>query len=135
MTDSTTPTPDQLEHVSIELPAGFTIVVPEGADALDNLTVAELDIASRQLHADVYAVALGHPQRDPQAGSKWKAYALLAWLWAKRTDPHAKLAGFLELSGPQLLEVLGFNRPDTPLTREADETPAELANPTAATPA
>lgn len=124
MTENTTTT-DQLDE-----PAELQPVVPAGVDPIDGLTVNELDIASRQLRCDVYEAVGG------KDGLRWAALARLAWLWAKRTDTHAKLATFTEMTGAQLTGVLRLDEhvdagDDVDLVD--DEDPA--ANPTVPGPA
>lgn len=116
------PTP---ARIPVELPEGMAPAIPEGKDPLDDLTVTELDIVSRQIKADVYEAMGGLD------GLRWAALARLAWLWAKRRDPHAKLQPFLDLTGAQLTEVLRLN------TQAEDQAPELDAdeNPTDATPA
>lgn len=76
-------------------------VVPEGKDPLDNLKVQELSIVGKQLKLDPYAAV-----HDPQYGIKWEALATVAWVWAKRIDPRAKLAPFLELEPGDIAMLL-----------------------------
>lgn len=120
--------PANAPRIPVELPEGMTYSIPEGCDPLDDLMVAELDIASRQLKHDVYA-CVGQKDGD---GRYWHALALLAWLWAKRLDPKAKLEPFRQLKGAQLTEVLRLN--DLPDDDSADDASAE-ENPTDSAPA
>ena len=106
----------------VELPAGIDYVLDAGIDPLDDLSVTELDIASRQLKCDVYQAVAG------EGGLRWAALARLAWLWAKRTDPHAKLQPYLDLTGAQLTECLRLNDrvdqgEDDPNTNPTDAAP------------
>ena len=117
MTENTT------ARVAVELPEGIDYVLDAGLDPLDDLSVTELDIASRQLKVDVYQAVAG------EGGLRWAALARLAWLWAKRRDPHAKLQPYLDLRGAQLTEVLRLN------DRVEAEQDDPNANPTDATPA
>jgi hypothetical protein len=117
----TTPTP-------YELPT--ECVVPEGVDLVDGLLVNELDIVSRQLGCDVMD-ALGDTGNG--AGKRWSALPRLAWLWAKRTDPRAKLDPFLHTAPSQLNLLLGLDRDEDPAGDEDDDD--ALANPTDAAPA
>lgn len=77
-------------------------LVPEGRDALDNLTVGELGTVGRQIGADPYeATQKGAPAR-------WETFARIAWLWAKRLDPKAKLAPFLDIEIDAVVTLLGI---------------------------
>lgn len=93
--------------------AGWTVpterVVPEGVDVIDGLLVRELDIVSRQLGCDVTA-ALG--DQGNGKGLRWAALARLAWLWAKRADPKAKLDPFLDLGVGALNHLIGADEPE-----------------------
>lgn len=113
------------ERIPVKLPEGMAHVLDRGTDPLDELTVTELDIVSRQLGLDVYEAVGG------AKGMRWAALARLAWLWAKRRDPHAKLQPFLDLNGAQLTEVLRLNDQADDVD-QAPELDAE-ANPTGAT--
>lgn len=116
MTETTTPT--QL----VELPP----VVPEGADCVDDLHVIELASISRAIGCDVAeAIAV---DRD---GARWDAFMRLAWTWAKRTDPHAKLATYGALRSEQLLAVLRLDGVDDAATTDPDADGEDVeANPT-----
>jgi len=98
-------------------------VVPDGAGLVDGLTVRELDMVSRQLGCDVTAALA---DQGNGAGKLWAALPRLAWVWAKRTDPHAKLDPFLDLSSSQLSTLLGQDEdPDEdPETNPTDPAPA-----------
>lgn len=97
MTENTTTT----ELPAVELPEGIAPVLDSAdVDPLDALSVTELDIVSRQLKCDVYEAVAG------KDGLRWAALARLAWLWAKRRDPHAKLQTYVDLTGAQLTRVL-----------------------------
>lgn len=83
------------------------VVVPDGKHYTD-LTVGELDYASRELKADVLAAIAGH---DGTAHLRWGAMARAAWLWARRTNPQAKLQTFLDYETEDLIHALGEDRP------------------------
>lgn len=99
-------------------------IVPEGKHALDNLTAGELGHGSRMIDTDLAAAAqTGHV-------ATWEARAIVAWLWAKRTDPNAQLDAWRKLDGVDLLETLRFvQAPKTPDQLEADREAAD-ADPT-----
>ena len=120
-----------------ELVTQLGVVVPEGCDPLDDLTVAELGIVGRQLGCDPYAAV-----QDKATGLRWEALGRVAWLWAKRRDPRAKLDPILQLTAAQVSALLGLLDDDpTPddgedAEPEVVELTGELAeNPTAPTPA
>lgn len=76
-------------------------VVPEGKDAVDNLTIGELDTASRKL-----GVSIDTAITKDVDGLKWRALAFLGWLWHKRTDPGAVLDSWLNVEVDELLAAL-----------------------------
>lgn len=83
-----------------------------------NLTVGELGYAGRELGADViYATAKNTPHR-------LEAYAWIAYLWARRTDPTAKVKTYLELELTDLAHLLRLN---TVVRQDDDETPTDSA--------
>lgn len=100
-------------------------VVPEGQHLVDGLSVRELDIISRQLGCDVSAALA---DKGTGAGKLWAALPRLAWVWAKRRDPHAKLDPFLDLTAEQLGQLLGDDDVagdvDDPETNPTDPAPA-----------
>lgn len=104
-------------------------VVPAGRDVVDDLTVRELDIVSRQLGCDVVE-ALGDTGNGK--GRRWAALPRLAWLWAKRADPRAKLDPFLDLTADQLNDLLGDDEVDDQVDDQGDDV---AANPTDPAPA
>ncbi|GAB3251376.1 hypothetical protein GCM10027425_09270 [Alteromonas gracilis] len=114
-----TPTPETpTEAPPVEqLPGGFT-GVPDGVDPLDGLLVGELGHASRIIGVDVVEAVLA--DKD---GRRWDALPAVAWLWAKRLDPKAKLEPFKNLPGARLYELLGMSPSSQPL----DELEAEPA--------
>lgn len=82
------------------------VVVPEGKDLTD-LTVGELDKVSRELKADVLAAVAG---LEGVGHLRWGAMARCAWLWARRTDPNAKLQTFLDYTTDELVTACGWDR-------------------------
>lgn len=97
-------------------------IVPEGKHALDNLTVGELGHGSAMIKADLaHAAQTGHPQT-------WEARAVVAWLWAKRSDPSAQLSTWRELEGLDLLTTLRFHVPATDDQSAAEAAAAEAAD-------
>ena len=102
-----------------------TRVVPEGTDALDGLTLAELGMLSRRIGCDPYDAI-----RSDKDGKRWAALPLVAMVWAQRTDPTAKVDTFLPLTGGQLQTVLGMDDDD-----QADDPDDDPENPTAHAPA
>lgn len=86
-------------------------VVPEGKD-FTRLTVGELDTASRKLGEDVLGVIAQGSDDGPAHPRRWAAFALLAWLWAKRQDPKVEIATFEALEVDELLAVLGMDDED-----------------------
>lgn len=99
-------------------------VVPEGVDPLDDLTVGELGHVGKLIKYDPVTAV-----KRPEVGLRWPALAHIAWVWAKRVDPKAKLQPFLDATVPQLSVVIG-------LDREADAEDGDAdANPTDSTPA
>lgn len=100
-------------------------LVPDGEDMLDGLSVRELSIVSQQLKCDV-AEAIG----GDKDGKRWDAFPRVAWLWAKRQDPTAKLDPFFDMTAGQLMAALGADDD----AEEPGEEPVE-ANPTVPAPA
>lgn len=99
MTEHDTDTPTDAE-------LGSVCLVPDGCHATDDLTVAELSAVSRELRCDVVSAL---SDEGTGAGRSWDAYALLAWTWAKRSNPRAKLSPFKQLNGEQLLRCIGWD--------------------------
>lgn len=95
----------------------LTKLVPEGTDALDDLTAAELGTVGRQLRCDPYEAVVG---QGAGAGLRWEALARIAWLWAKRRDDRAKLDPYLQLRPAELSIVLGLDD-DEPAAAELVE--------------
>ena len=97
-----------------------TPVIPPGRDPLDDLTVGELGYIGKTLKCDPVAAV-----QNPALGLRWPALAHVAYVWARRTDPHAKLQPFLDTTASRIGELLRFGEP----AAGADEVPAE-ENPT-----
>lgn len=96
------------------------VLVPEGKDFTD-LTVGELDKVSRELKADVLAACAN---REGAGYLRWGAMARVAWLWARRTDPQAKLATFLDYEPDDLLHALRMDEvpePPDPTNSDAEQ--------------
>lgn len=64
------------------------VVVPEGKDNIHDLTMGELDIASRHLQTDVFEAVNGE--------KRYAAFIELAVLWAKRSGDKTKSAELVE---------------------------------------
>ena len=107
-------------------------LVPEGKEITD-LKIVELDYASKKAGADVVSVAASkdHP-------AKQKAFACLALVWARRTNPSAVLETYLDMEVSELYQALGLidgdgkakeRKPDTGLGEDP------TANPTDSEPA
>lgn len=100
---------------------------PQGDDdLLDGLTVRELRVGNGKLRADLVN-AITEPTAD-----RWDALALAGWLWAKRTDPAARLDPWTDLTASQLVELLDLNTDPTVDDDQADDQADvdELADPT-----
>jgi hypothetical protein len=105
-------------------------LVPEGKELTD-LKIVELDYASKKCGADVVGVCASkdHP-------NKQKAFACLALVWARRSNPSAVLETYLDMEVSELYQLLGLIGADGRAPEKApqlDEDPA--ANPTASEPA
>lgn len=85
------------------------ILVPEGSDAIDDLTIRELDLIARLIKCDVMQALSG---RGAEGVNRQAALARIAQLWAKKRDPQAKLDQFLDMKSATLSTVLGFDRED-----------------------
>lgn len=112
-------------------------VIPAGLDPLDDLTVGELGTVGRQLGCDPYAAV-----NDQSTGLRWLALGHLAWVWAKRTDPRAKLDPILQLKPDQVAHMLrlvgddaGDQAGDQDDVDQVDVAGELAENPTASTPA
>lgn len=82
-------------------------LVPEGK-RFSNLTVAEIDYASKHLGCNVLtALQLHegepHPRRE-------MALAWVALVWARRRDPGAQIKTYTDMLLPELTAALGLNR-------------------------
>lgn len=114
MTENTTYTVPTDEHGALQP------VTPAGVDLLDDLTAGELGHIGKLIGYDPVSAI-----KRPEVGLRYPALAHVAWVWAKRTDPRAKLTPFMELTATQLSTVLRLDEP----AQETDELDAE-ANPT-----
>jgi hypothetical protein len=83
-----------------------TRVVPSGKDAVDDLTVGELDTIARKCGADVMQALAG---KGAEGTRRMVVLAYLAFVWTKRTRPDAKVDEFLNMRAGDLEVVLGFN--------------------------
>lgn len=81
---------------------------PADVDPLDRLTIAELDAGSRILKADMI-VAITAKTMERAA-----ALAILAWLLAKRVDPHAQLTTYRAMTINELVATLGITEAPAP---------------------
>lgn len=115
MTENTTYTIPRDEHGQL-LP-----VLPADVDVMDDLTAGELGTIGKLLSYDPVTAV-----RDPQAGLRWPALAHFAWVWAKRSDPRAKLQPFLDLRATELSRVLRLDEPSTePAELDAETNPTD----------
>ena len=96
-------------------------VVPEGRDPIDDLTAGELGHVGKLIKYDpVSAVS------DPTTGLRWPALAHLAWVWARRVDPKAKLQPFLDSTPRTLTALLRLDEDDDAAQEVgADVTPTD----------
>lgn len=83
-----------------------TRVVPSGKDAVDDLTIGELDTIARKCGADVMQALSG---RGAEGTRRMVVLAHLAHVWTKRVRPEAKVDEFLNMRSGDLEVVLGFN--------------------------
>jgi hypothetical protein len=95
-------------------------VVPEGKDAVDNLTIGELDTASRKL-----GVSVERAISEDVDGLKWRGLALVGWLWHRRTDRAAELDSWLALELDELIAALRLNEDDDAEEVEEDDDPTD----------
>lgn len=105
------------EHTEPDL----TPIVPEGCDPLDDLHVVELAAASRAIGCDVIAAVA-----EDKNGLRWDAFQRIAFAWAKRTEPAAKIERFQTMTAQQLSAVLRLDEDDDAAS-DVDDDPA---NPT-----
>lgn len=95
-------------------PIPTDVLVPEGLDAVDNLTIGELDYASRKL-----GVSVDRAIAKDLDGLRWRALAMVAWVWHRRVDRAAKLESWLEHAGVE--ELLHALRMDEDEIEEGEE--------------
>lgn len=105
-----------------DLPDLPDVLVGEGVDPLDDLAAFELSAASRAIRCDIHAALQGTGEG---AGRRWDALPALAWVWAKRTHPTAKLEPFTRMKPGELVHLLGLDRDDAVDELPADELPVE----------
>lgn len=86
---------------------------------IDDLTLEEVSTGNRLIKADMSkAITEGTVERPD-------AVAVLAWLFARRENPEAKLAPFRQMTGREVIALLGWDDDD-----QADDD-EEAADPTA----
>jgi hypothetical protein len=107
----------------------LTPVVPDGVDAIEGLTVGELDGLCNALGCDVASTFDDEAPQSVQ-GKKYAALALLAHRWARRADHAAKLDTYRAMSFGELSSVLRLTDDDG---QGGDDDPT--ANPTESAPA
>lgn len=90
-----TPHPDLTET-----PPETPPVVPEGQH-WSNLTVGELGYAGRELGSDIINAAA-----TPDSPYRMEAYAWAAYLWARRTNPAAKVKAYTDLPLTEVARLL-----------------------------
>lgn len=86
-------------------------VVPPGKDAVDDLTVGELDTIARKTGVDVMQALSG---RGAEGTRRMVTLAHLAFVWSKRERPDAKVEEFLNMRAGDLEHVLGFDDEEQP---------------------
>lgn len=91
-------------------------VVPEGKH-WSNLTVAELGYAGRELGADII-----NATATRESPHRLEAYAWVAYLWARRTDPAVKVKQFMDL---ELTEIARLIRLNVARTEDPADTPTD----------
>lgn len=97
--------------------------IPAGKDPIDDLSVRELALVSRQIGCDVTAAVA-----SDKDGKRWDALPRLVWLWAKRQDPTAKLDPFMDWTANQLMAALGMDdEPDDDGDEEIEANPTDSA--------
>ena len=100
-------------------------VIPAGVDPLDKLTIGELGTIGKLIKYDPASAV-----KRPEVGLRWPALAHIAWVWARRTDPKAKLQPFLDCDAETLGKLLRFDEETDPEGEGEGE-----GNPTDSTPA
>lgn len=97
-------------------------LVPVGKDAIDDLTLKELSVASQAVQGDVVRTAKG------DSAKKYAALAQIACAWSRRQDPRATAAPFLELTGKELAVVLGWTDDEESAEDLEDVDPMDLTD-------
>lgn len=96
-------------------------------DPLAQMTIQELDAASRRVKTDVSAaIATGTMDR-------WRSLAAVAHVLALRSDPAAKYADFMQMNPSELSTALGYDAEDVDSDAAEDQI-AVSANESAAEP-
>lgn len=97
-------------------------LVPEGK-RLTNLTVAELDYASKRLGVNALTALTPNDKTGEPHPRREMALAVIALVWARRKDPAAKLETYSELELADLMPLLGMNRDaaEEPLNVDPDD--------------
>lgn len=97
-------------------------------DALDRLTIGELDAGSRLLKTDIVTAVAEHTMH------KWAGLAIVAYLIDRRTDPTVQLATYRAMTPVELAGTLGLNDDDPEEATADDEDPAAAPAPTTPAP-
>lgn len=88
---------------------------------IDDLTLEEVSTGNRLIKADMSkAITEGTVERPD-------AIAVLAWLFARRENPEAKLAPFRQMTGREVIALLGWDDDDQDNDEEAAD-PTESAS-------
>ena len=107
------------DRIEFAEPDVSPVLVPEGKRAT-NLTVAELDYASKRLGVNVLRALAPDDAGEPHPRREM-ALAVLALVWARRQDPTVKLEEFSGLELGEVTRLLGFKRPITEPNVDADD--------------
>lgn len=106
-----------------ETPVEMAPVVPEGKHYLD-LTIAELDYASRKLGRDLISSVSG---KGEDSAYRMAAFAWFAFLWSRRSNPGVEISAFMQLTATDLLRVLRIRTGPAPAEAPA-ETPTDSSS-------
>lgn len=98
----------------------MTCLVPEGKHC-SNLTVAELDHASKALGCNVLTALRGNATTGEPHPRREAALAHLAYLWARRQRPDAQLSEFTGMELPDVVELLGLGTQPAPPAEDPDD--------------
>lgn len=88
-------------------------------DALNRLTIGELDAGSRLLKTDLVTAISEHTMH------KWAGLAIVAFLIDRRTDPSSQLATYRAMTPDELAETLGLVDEEEPDAEAADPLEAD----------